>query len=338
MMRLRNNIVKLLKLLTLLFMLKLSSAALAVDIDRLFPQIIDNAFFIDLQSKPGNDRAIFVDLAGTEKVFYLRYHDKNYILHTNLNENEESLLDPVIFAGKTDLFSPTKQNKEALYRKGHAFNSKVLSKSGAEHHLQYVPHRFAGTANNAFISDLGYLHLTVATTQLNKKSELASIFAQLFGKNARICEQVRLNRYYLFRDNYYGPVEFIKDRTSDRLIFLPVHKATLNKSVSDWQEKAEKDRTLTIDLIAREKFLFSQDMRLKLGMVPGFVKINWQYIDNTDIGSGQNHLVFLSSGAGINYFDDPWQQARKNLPCPRLYFHRDLCNLERVQLYPTYSI
>ena len=102
MMRLRNNIVKLLKLLTLLFMLKLSSAALAVDIDRLFPQIIDNAFFIDLQSKPGNDRAIFVDLAGTEKVFYLRYHDKNYILHTNLNENEESLLDPVIFAGKTD--------------------------------------------------------------------------------------------------------------------------------------------------------------------------------------------------------------------------------------------
>ncbi|EKD81662.1 MAG: hypothetical protein ACD_39C01701G0001 [uncultured bacterium] len=108
--------------------------------------------------------------------------------------------------------------------------------------------------------------------------------------------------------------------------------------MADHLIKSEKDRQLTINLIAHEKFLYSQDMRLKLGMVPGFVTINWQYIDNTDIGSGQNHLVFLSSGPGINYFDDPWQQARKNIPCPRLFFHRDLANLARIQLYPTYSI
>jgi hypothetical protein len=312
--------------------------AAAPDIDRLFPQILDNSFFGDLVSNTGSERAIFVELAAVEKIFYLRHSDGHFIMNSSLSEAEEKLLHPQVFTGRKTLFSPLKQNGEPLYEKGIACISDGQSDRNSQWQFLYVPFNIEGKINDAFVSDLGNLKITIDIAYLKSKEALETILQSLFGNNAKLCRQVRLNRYYLFRDNYYGPVEFIKDRTSDNIIFPPVHKATLNKSVSDRPEKSEKDRKLVIDLIAHEKHLYSQDMRLKLGMVPGFVKINWQYLDNTDIGSGQNHLVFLSTGPGINYFDDPWKQPRNNVPCPRLYFHKDIVNLDRIQLYPTYSI
>ena len=310
----------------------------APDLDRMFPQTLDERFFSDLISHTGKERAVFVELAGREKVFYLRQTAEHFIMHTSLAEAEEKLLQPQVFAGRKTLFSPLKQNGEPLYEKGIACTSDGMPERNSQWQFLYVPFNVCGKSNDAFVSDLGYLKITIDNAYLRSGSGLATILKDLFGRNTEICREVRLNRYYLFRDNYYGPVEFIKDRTSDSIIFPPVHKATLNKSISDWVEKSEKDRKLVIELIAREKQLYSQDMRLKLVMVPGFVKINWQFLDNTDIGSGQNHLVFLSTGPGINYFDDPWKQPRKNVPCPRLYFHKDIVNLERIQLYPTYSI
>jgi len=323
----------------LAFLLALAANLTAApDLDRLFPQMLDESFFSDLKSNTGSERAVFVELAGREKVFYLRHSPEHFVLHTSLSEAEERLLQPQVFAGRKTLFSPLKQNGEPLYEKGIACTSDGMSDRNPQWQFLYVPFNIDEKSNDAFVSDLGHLTITADNAYLRSKSELAAILSSLFGSNAKLCRQVRLNRYYLFRDNYYGPVEFIKDRTSDSIIFPPVHKATLNKSISDWAEKSEKDRKLVIDLIANEKHLYSQDMRLKLGMVPGFVKINWQFLDNTDIGSGQNHLVFLSTGPGINYFDNPWKQPEKNIPCPRLYFHKDIVNLERIQLYPTYSI
>ncbi len=310
----------------------------APDLDRLFPQTLDNRFFRNLKNHIGSERAVFVDLAGKEKAFYLRHNAEHFTLHASLSETEEKLLQPQVFAGRQTLFSPLKQNGEALYEKGIAFASDWQSDRNSQWQFLYVPFNINEKSNDAFVSDLGYLKITIDKAYLRSKAELEAILNSMFGRNAVICREVRLNRYYLFRDNYYGPVEFIKDRTSDKIIFPPVHKATLNKSVSDWNEKSEKDRKLLIDLIARDRYLYSQDMRLKLGMVPGFVSISWQHIDNTDIGSGQNHLVFLSSGPGINYFDNPWRQPEKNIACPRLYFHKDIVNLDRLQLYPTYSI
>ncbi|NLF95335.1 MAG: hypothetical protein GX569_01270 [Candidatus Riflebacteria bacterium] len=323
----------------LVFLLAFAANLIAApNLDRLFVQRLDENFFSDLTGHAGSERAIFVELAGVEKVFYLRHTSGHFILHTSLSEAEEKLLQPQVFTGKTALFSPLKQNGEPLYEKGIACISESPSDRNSQWQYLYVPFNINGRINDAFVSDLGYLKINIDAAYLRSKSDLAAILKGLFGNNAKICREVRLNRYYLFRDNYYGPVELIKDRTSDNVIFPPVHKATLNKSVSDWVEKSEKDRKLVIDLIADEKHLYSQDMRLKLGMVPGFVKINWQFLDNTDIGSGQNHLVFLSTGPGINYFDNPWKQPEKNIPCPRLYFHKDIVNLERIQLYPTYSI
>jgi len=310
----------------------------APDLDRLFLQTLNERFFSDLISHTGKEKAVFVELAGKEKVFYLRHSSEHFILHTSLSETEEKLLQTQVFAGRKTLFSPLKQNGEPLYEKGIACTSDGMPDRNLQWQFLYVPFNINKNGNDAFVSDLGDLTVTIDNAYLKSKMALQTILTSLFGSNAMLCRQVRLNRYYLFRDNYYGPVEFIKDRTSDSIIFPPVHKATLNKSISDWVEKSEKDRKLVIDLITREKHLYSQDMRLKLGMVPGFVKINWQFLDNTDIGSGQNHLVFLSTGPGINYFDDPWKQPRKNVTCPRLYFHKDIVNLERIQIYPTYSI
>lgn len=315
-----------------------ANLAAAPDIDRLFPQILNNSFFGDLIRHTGSERAVFVELAGVEKVFYLRYEDGHFIMHASLSEGEEKLLQPEVSAGPKTLFAPLKQNAEPLYEKGTACISDGQSDRNSKWQFLYVPFYVDGKSNDAFVSDLGYLKITIDNSYLNSKKALEAILQSLFGNHSQICRQVRLNRYYLFRDNYYGPVEFIKDRTSENIIFPLVHKATLNKSISDWNDKSERDRKLVIDLIARENHLYSQDMRLKLGMVPGFVKINWKHVDNTDIGSGQNHLIFLSSGPGINYFDDPWKQARQNVPCPRMYFHPELANLERIQLYPTYSI
>jgi hypothetical protein len=79
-------------------------------------------------------------------------------------------------------------------------------------------------------------------------------------------------------------------------------------------------------------------MRLKLGLVPASVRLDPSTTENSDIGSGQNQLVFLTIGPGINYFDDPWMQKRKNVPCPRMIFHDAVKNLSMLQVFPTFSI
>ncbi|MBU1105830.1 MAG: hypothetical protein KKB51_04095 [Candidatus Riflebacteria bacterium] len=325
--------------------LLVASSAGAVNLDRLFPQTVDESFFAELRQNEGSERAVFVTLADQEKVFYLRYDNGTFVLRGNLTHSDEKLLAPVVTSSRPTVFSPLKQNGEPLYRKGTVYTGSLFCKEASGIEYLYVPHLVGGRTNDAFVCDFGYLQITI-NRELHTDSKqlrlllknLKSIFKQIFAGHAKICDQVKLNQYYLYRDNYWGPVEAITDCTSDSLIFYLVHKATLNKSISDHDVKTAKDLELVTKLIAQERFLYSQDMRLKLGTVPGFVKVNWQHIDNTDIGSGQNQLVFLSTGPGINYFDDPWKQSRKNVPCPRLIFHRDMANLDKIQLYPTYSI
>ncbi|EKD84318.1 MAG: hypothetical protein ACD_39C00110G0001, partial [uncultured bacterium] len=315
-----------------------TSSARAVDLDRLFPQVVEEIFFAELRHNAGNERAVFVMLAGEEKVFYLRYASEKFVLRGYLTREDEKHLAPAIKKSNGTVLSPRKQNGEPLYEKGYAFTGTLPTKNGAGSEFIYVPHQFKNQPNDAFVCDYGYLEINIEQNWQAGHNELESLFKELFGSHARLSRLVKLNQYYLYRDNYWGPVDAVKDQTSDCLIFSLVHKATLNKAIADHEVKIVKDQELVTNLIAQEKFLYSQDMRLKLGMVPGFVKINWQYIDNTDIGSGQNQLVFLSTGPGINYFDDPWQKSRTNVPCPRLIFHREIANLDKMQFYPTYSI
>ncbi len=322
----------------LLILCQSANSGYALNLDKLFPQKHDEKFYALLQANAGEERAVFITIAGQEKILYLRCVDNQFVLRGSLSAVDEAFLAPAVFQLPSTTFSPLKQNGCPLYNKGLAFAGAISGKTSDCAKFIYVPHLIAGKANNAFVCDCGYLQVNFSASALKKSIDLQVIIKFLFAGRAEICPVVKLNRYFLYRDNYFGPVDAIDETRVNELIFPPLHKATLNKAITDSAKKTAEDQDLVINLIAREKFLYSQDMRLKLGMVPGFVEIQWQNLDNTDIGSGQNQLVFLSAGPGINYFDDPWFHARKNIPCPRLVFHRDLNGFKSLQLYPTYSI
>ncbi|MFZ2960193.1 MAG: hypothetical protein WA705_25200 [Candidatus Ozemobacteraceae bacterium] len=310
----------------------------ALDLNRLFPQKLDGFFFAQLRAFAGNERAVFITIAGQERTLYLRYVAGQLILQGSLTLADEVWLAPDFFKVASTPFSPLKQDGSPLYCRGTAYSGIFPDKTGGFVEFMYVPHQIAGKANDAFVCDCGYLQLNMPVPEQKKKIDLQAVIEALFAGKAGICQSVKLNRYYLYRDNFFGPVDEIDETVAKNIIFGPLHKATRNKGVSDYEEKMEKDHNLVIRLLAHEKFLLSQDKRLKLGKVPGQVKIPARSLDNTDIGSGQNQFVFLSVGSGINYFDDPWLQPRENIPCPRLIFHRDLCGFKLLQVFPTYSI
>ncbi len=308
----------------------------ALSLDRLFPQIIDAGFMAQIRENQGFERAMFVTIAGEERILYLRFAGDGYVLRGNLSLNDENRLADMVRRSGVTIFSPLKMDGAPLYRRGTAFSGKVALNGDSQATFVYVPHTIDGRHNDAFVSDLGYLQVNFAENTVS--DDLLTVIDSLFSGRAEVAGMVRLNRYYLYRDNYFGPVDAFNPGFTENILFDPLHKATLNKGIEDWPTKTDKDLQLVIHLLGREKFLLSQDMRLKLGIVPGLVQVRWQSLEDTDIGSGQNQLVFLSQGPGINYFDDPWLQTRKNVPCPRLVFHRDVCSLRELQVFPTYSI
>lgn len=315
-----------------------ANSGYALNLDQLFPQKIDEKFYEKLRANAGDERAVFVTFAGQEKILYLRYVDGQFVLRGRLSADEEAYLTPEFFQSASTIFAPLKQNGSPLYSKGFAYSGTLPGKAGDFAQFIYVPHQISGKANDAFVCDCGYLQVNMPAAEQQKVIDLSAIIKALFAGQAEIRESVKLNRYYLYRDNFFGPIDAIDETRADEILFPPLHKATLNKAIADSVQKTGKDQDLVISLLARERFLYSQDTRLKLGLVPGFVEIQWRSLDNTDIGSGQNQLVFLSSGPGINYFDDPWLRPRANIPCPRLIFHRNLCRFESLQVFPTYSI
>ncbi len=329
-----------LRLILVLFslMLLVSAGPLkAVSLDRLFPQRLDQKLWAGLRASPGRERAVFLEIAGGECIMYARASGNAFIVRGQLTGTEEKWLAPMIFAGETTVYAPLKENGEPLYQRGRALTGK-LQQGTLTASFCYVPHRLDGRANDCFVCDRGYLEISLQKPGDFQAGDLETVIGRLFDGRAKISDMVKLNRYYLYRDNFWGPVDQLSDNAASDAVFAPLHKATLHKSVADHGQKLIKDCELVTSLLTRDHFLLSQDMRCKLGRVPGFVKVNMADLDNTDIGSGQNQLIFLSSGPGINYFDDPWLQPRKNVPCPRLIFHRSLYNLRQMQLYPTYSI
>ncbi len=315
--------------------------AWAVDPDRLFPQRTDAEFFAQLTANPDSERAVFLGYQGREIVVYLRFSDDKFVLRGQFDPEFQDVLTEAFVGCENIVFSPLKKNGEPLYSKGVALKTNLKASldnaKTAFAEALYVPFYVNARENDCFVCDAGFLQVTFNADQ-NMAVALRNAVRVLFGGMARISPKVKLNRYYLYSEDYWGPVQQIEFGAADELLMGPVHKATLNKGISDHDIKANKDKKLVIKLISHFKQLLSQDLRLKLGLVPGFVRLNMAKIHNTDIGSGQNQMIFLSLGPGINYFDDPWVHPPRNLPCPRLIFHRDLAAFASVQVFPTYSI
>ncbi len=300
-------------------------------------QVIDQAFLARLEALPDVERAVFVDFADQQQIFYLRFSKQKWKLRGQLDQAEETCLPMSVWQSRRSIFSPEKADGMPLYQRGVCISGNLMP-DDCKVSFIYVPHAFAAQPPAAFICDRGYLEVSWSSEN-RPDGAVIDKFLQLFtGNKARLSEKADYQRLYQFRDNFDGHVNTMIEPVSRDVLFMPLHKATLNKGVDDITLKAEKDCRMVLELIAGERFLLSQDMRCKLGMVPSQVSIKFSEIENTDIGSGQNQLIFLSSGPGINYFDNPWQSRRKNVPCPRLLFHRSLYDHRCLQVFPTYSI
>lgn len=312
----------------------------AFNLDKNFRQNFDQTTLSELKQEPGQEKALFFKDSETKEntVLYLRY-EKNgvFVLRGNLPEQYDKQISRKLNNKKRGLYSPLKINGKPLYEYGSCY---FFSKDQAE--CLYIPFKTGESENECFICDLGYFEARFSANTINPDQLCKDLLPWLTDKKLFFAGKVKLNRYYLFRDNYFGPVHYfypdsIKEakKTSE---FMPVHKLTMNKHIKDWNKKRKQDLELFYKILIEERFLLSQDQRLKRGMVPAFVELNWNRIKETDIGSGQNQVVFLSIGPGINYFDDPWKHPRKNIPCPRLIFDNSIYGFKQLQIYPTFSI
>ncbi len=310
---------------------------LALDFERLFPQKLDQEFYNQLIESKGQERAVFLTAGQREIIFYMRYAEGGFVLRGQLEASEDRLFESAFETAENLIFSPLKVDGTPLYRRGTARRLSCRLSGDRAAVVVYLPRFINGVPNDCFVCDAGYIEVTLGSTPPSE-SELDELFGGLTAGAVKISRQVALNRYYMYRDNYLGPVERFAAAEFRDLLAGPTHKVTFYKFLRDNRLKAHKDTQLTLGRLAEHRGLLSQDLRLKLGMVPQTVVLKPENLCNSDIGSGQNHMVFLTLGPGINYFDDPWQHSRENVPCPRMIFHRDACRFEKMQVFPTYSI
>ncbi|MEW6710311.1 MAG: hypothetical protein AB1403_10855 [Candidatus Riflebacteria bacterium] len=326
------------------FLILLLSATLsAIDLDRIFEQNLSRQFIEQLRCANGRERAVFFEIAGSNEplIAYLRFSKlKNrFILRGHLPPGIDA---DTHHEAEKETFSPAKKDNEPLYRRGTILKYHFKFSESEAAVFFFLPYFIDKKDNDCFVSDLGYFEFHFNCPSGKEKEIIEQTFKQIFNKQLRLSKRVRYNRFYLFKDSFFGPVDYLggsmAEKSLHRNILPPTHKMTINKHIEDWLEKEKKDRKAFFDILAVEEYLLSQDNRLKLGLVPGFVKLNLSRLEHTDIGSGQNQFVFLSIGPGINYFDDPWQAERRNLPCPRLILHPGVLDFSKIQLYPSFSI
>lgn len=328
----------------LICFLQANTGLFAVNLDARFKQSLDNEFWSELKSNPEKERAVFLECCSADfpLITYLRWQNKSgvFILRGNLPRDCEKFFARALASARKQKFAPLKKNAEPLYRYGTAFKGFVSGNPGRQ--WLYVPHQVQGEENQCFVSDLGYFEFSLKPGKNLPTSALVEFLHFFSSGRLSLSKEVRLNRYYLFKENFWGPVDYFAAASLQQAMelsaFMPTHKLTMHKHVSNRYKKREQDLKLFFEILAEEDYLLSQDNRLKLGMVAGKVRLDLSRIAHTDIGSGQNQLVFLSIGPGINYFDDPWMQPRRNLPCPRLIFNKSALALSQLQVYPTYSI
>ena len=340
----RKSLKKALFLTIVFFIFKCS--AYGIDLTRNFEQRINNSFLQDLLDNPNEYRATFYKNQFYSEliILYLSYSPKGkcFILRGNIPAAIEQDLNSAIFSGKLDDFIGFKKNNKPLYKKGKAYIGQAKLKGKKRFKFVFAPHKINKIPNNSFISDLGYLEARIPSDTINNATELKNVLKCIFQKKTQLVKQVQYNSYYCFRDNYFGRVHKLDADSLSQAratsFLLPSHKLTFNKRIKDWAKKKQKDIQICLKIMFEDRYLLSQDERVKRKWVPGFVKLNQKRIANTDIGSGQNHLVFLSIGPGINYFDDPWKTPRKNIPCPRIIFTPEILSFNDYQIYPSYSI
>ena len=310
-------------------------------IEQRHDQQLGPEFFQSLVERAGQLRAMFLDVKGEKSqiVLYGRFRPDlaAFDLRLKLPATGEKYLTKKVRLLPKMRFWARRRDGSILYKRGLMFRGHVGSVR-----VEYVSHY--EEEEQPYLCDAGHLRLMIWSYEdlLRKKGVWQSILASILQPTfVRVAKVVPFDKYYFNRPSYFGHVqEYLgQGPLLDDFIALPItHKVTLNKAVRDWSKKGVADRKLCLRLLQPFAPLLSQDERVKLELVPDFVRLRPIHLSQSDLACGQNVYVFFTAGTGINYFDDPWQSERKNIPSPRFIFDQSLAFYDEVQLYPSYAI
>jgi len=327
--------------------------AMALNYDEESAQRIGCEFTKSLMAREGEPRAIFAKCAQAQKdiVIYARYCKPDIVLTAKIPQAAEKYLSPAVRAAEIVEFKTYKKNGSVFYSRGMAFQfnlkpARDIKSCYDDFLVTYAPYNINGAANDAFISDAGYLSAVLkAGSQKHvilSEDAINDMLGRIFTSGAvRLKKTVKYNRYYYDRCDYFGYVNRLAfdGRSKDECNFLlyPVHKITYNRAISDHAEKRARDTRLAVSFLRRNYPLISQDARAKILRVDNHISLDMAKLAQTDIGSGQNTYVYLSYGPGINYYDGPYLSAGDSFPSPRFIFDKNEILRQEAQFYPKNS-
>lgn len=207
-----------------------------------------------------------------------------------------------------------------IYRKSREF-------FGESHRVRfyYTPHENSSLDEEAFLNDRGRSWVSFRVSSMKAAVSIMtelSLKYDLYPDMTDLCqEQI--------------PLPNLKIPLPETVLFGS-HKMTRNRNCADVEEKLALDIADVVQFVKHLRLL-SARRRLEEGKVLETTKVRMNEIDDSDIGSGQNHLVYMSLGSGINYYDVPWQSKNKGLPSPRLIFRNVFSNALFTEYYPRNS-
>ncbi len=341
----KNNIFILSACLLMFFTILSGAPAAALDYEQEFTQKIDPAFFSSLIARKGEPRAIFAECqdCAADLIMYAVYKSPNFYLTAKLPAAFEKFISPEVLNSNKIVFETYKKGGSVFYGRGTAFNLKAEPLKGLSCEITYVPYYINGGVNSAFICDKGYLKITMAGGQKFDKSKAAAgLFNFIFSdRKVRLKKKVKYNQYYYERGDYFGYINRGMPHSPDlylnKVLFYPTHKITYNRKISGHPEKHKLDMRQAVSFLRPDYPLISQDMRVKKSLVEDHIKVKFESIEHSDLGSGQNTYIYLSYGPGINYFDGPYLETNDQFHAPRFIFNKDMIFLESAQFYPKNS-
>ena len=341
----KNNVYALSACLSIIFMVLSGAPASALDYQQEFTQKIDTTFFSSLVAREGEPRAIFAECQDCEDdlIIYAVYKNPDFYLTAKLPAAFEKFISPEVLNSKKIVFETYKKGGSVFYGRGTAFNLKAEPLQGLSCEITYVPYYINCGANSAFICDKGYLKINMeGGKKFDKLKAAAGLFNFIFsGHKVRLKKKVKYNQYYYERGDYFGYINrrmpHSDDLYSNKVLFYPTHKITYNRRISDHSEKHMLDMHQAVSFLKPDYPLLSRDMRAKKSLIEDYIKVKFESIEHSDLGSGQNTYIFLSYGPGINYFDGPCPETKDQFPAPRFIFNKDMIFLESAQFYPKNS-
>lgn len=297
-----------------------------------------------LRDRPGAALSAWIALVeGAEPVpvsIVMRPEQNIYSAQLYLPPEYESFLSGAIRMGRIESFGARTSGGKTFYTRGFCRRGIVRDAcSGLEIGFTFVPFTVAGRDNPAFGGDLGLLRLEAPAAGLLESPD--SLLRVAFDRLVPV-HGVPVRELYPLMEAKFGMPHRLAGKGFDvpveALVLPPVHKLSAGKHLREPAKKLDADLKNLVSLLATDSGLLSQRERLRRGLVPDSVKLNWSRIDDTDIGSGQNQFVFLTMGPGINYFDGPWRSKTSVLPGPRVILDPAVVNFADTQIYPSYSI